>query len=66
MRVKTSCGEYERPINRIAVIYPEEGYKQQHLYEKNFLIMEEGVLIIFDDKFVLNILCVILILWDIK
>ena len=28
MRVKTSCGEYERPVNRIAVIYPEEGYEQ--------------------------------------
>ena len=28
VRVKTSCGKYERPINRIAVIYPEEGYKQ--------------------------------------
>ena len=26
VRVKTSCGEYERPVNRIAVIYPEEGY----------------------------------------
>ena len=28
VRVKTSCGEYERPVNRIAVIYPEEGYEQ--------------------------------------
>ena len=28
VRVKTSCGEYERPVNRIAVIYPEKGYEQ--------------------------------------
>ena len=26
-RVKTNPGEYERPVSRIAVIYPEEGYK---------------------------------------
>jgi hypothetical protein len=28
VKVKTSCGEYERPVSRIAVIYPEEGYEQ--------------------------------------
>ena len=28
MRVKTCSGEYERPVSRIAVIYPEEGYKE--------------------------------------
>ena len=28
VRVKTSAGEYERPVSRIAVIYPEEGYEE--------------------------------------
>ena len=26
MKVKTRTGEYERPITKIAVIYPAEGY----------------------------------------
>ncbi len=28
VRVKTSAGEYERLVSRIAVIYPEEGYEE--------------------------------------
>lgn len=29
VRVKTSTGEYERPVRRIAVIYPKEGYGEE-------------------------------------
>ena len=27
VKVKTGTGEYERPITKIAVIYPAEGYE---------------------------------------
>ena len=29
VKVKTRTGEYERPISKIAVIYPAEGYEDQ-------------------------------------
>ena len=34
--VKTSCGEYERPVNRIAVIYPGEGSSSNFCMKKTF------------------------------
>ena len=30
VKVKTKTGEYERPITKIAVIYPAEGYGEHH------------------------------------
>ena len=29
LKVKTSNGEYDRPVTKIAVIYPAEGYEEE-------------------------------------
>ena len=42
VKVKTAKGVYSRPVTKIAVIYPAEGYDQSGLGDKDYALIGAG------------------------